>query len=322
MMARVVSVSIGVLLLCVVPRLSSAQICVRVDEANDSLAAEERTAAVRLVKKQFELAGHRVVEMPCDGPYTLSHIRLGNTIIVSLSGQLGSREGKALGLDDAGRRLLDRTASMLPPDIKSVRKINEIGSPAQVILDSADNVSADLVVVGARGRGRLSEVVLGSVSHRVLMHGSRPTLIARGSAHALQRVLVAVQGREDADRITHWLTQHRFAGPVELCVVNVVVPVGLDDPYDPLGAKAWWDAAERHAEDFVKSTAAKLLDSRYTVSTKVAVGSPAATLAEEATKADLVVVASHGRRGISRFLMGSVSHAVVHHATCPVLVVR
>ena len=100
MMARVVSVSIGVLLLCVVPRLSSSQICVRVDEANDSLAAEERTAAVRLVKKQFELAGHRVVEMPCDGPYTLSHIRLGNTIIVSLSGQLGSREGKALGLDD------------------------------------------------------------------------------------------------------------------------------------------------------------------------------------------------------------------------------
>jgi nucleotide-binding universal stress UspA family protein len=223
---------------------------------------------------------------------------------------------------DAGRRLLDRTASMLPPDIKSVRKINEIGSPAQVILDSADNVSADLVVVGARGRGRLSEVVLGSVSHRVLMHGSRPTLIARGSARALQRVLVAVQGREDADRITHWLTQHRFARPVELCVVNVVVPVGLDDPYDPLGAKAWWDAAERHAEDFVKSTAAKLLDSRYTVSTKVAVGSPAATLAEEATKADLVVVASHGRRGISRFLMGSVSHAVVHHATCPVLVLR
>jgi nucleotide-binding universal stress UspA family protein len=223
---------------------------------------------------------------------------------------------------DAGRQLLDRTATMLPPAIKSVRKINELGSPAQVILDSADNVSADLVVVGARGRGRLSEVVLGSVSHRVLMHGSRPTLIARGSARPVQRVLVGVQGREDADRITHWLTQHRFAAPVELSVVNVVVPIGLDDPYDPLGAKAWWDAAERYAEDFVKSTAAKLLDSHYTVSTKVAVGSPAATLGEEATKADLVVVASHGRRGISRFLMGSVSHAVIHHATCPVLVVR
>lgn len=223
---------------------------------------------------------------------------------------------------DAGRQLLERTASMVPPDVKSVRKINEIGSPAQIILDSADSVSADLVVVGARGRGRLSEVFLGSVSHRVLMHGTRPTLIARGSARPIQRVLVAVQGREDADRITNWLTQHPFAASVELCVINVVVPVGLDDPYDPLGAKAWWDAAERHAEDFVKSTAGKLLNSRYTVSTKVAVGNPAATLAEEATKANLVIVASHGRKGISRFLIGSVSHAIVHHATCPVLVLR
>jgi nucleotide-binding universal stress UspA family protein len=223
---------------------------------------------------------------------------------------------------EAGRQLLDRAATMLPRDITSVRKLNEIGSPAQVILESAENLSADLLIVGARGRGRLSEVVLGSVSHRVLMHTSRPTLIARGSARAIQRVLVAVQGRDDADRITQWLMQHRFITPVELCVFNVVVPVGLEDPYDPLGSKAWWEAAERYAEDFVKSTAAKLLDSRHTVSTKVAVGNPAATLSEEATKADLVVVASHGRKGISRFLMGSVSHAVVHHATCPVLVLR
>jgi len=223
---------------------------------------------------------------------------------------------------EAGRQLLERTASTLPPGVTSVRKINELGSPAQVILDSADNVSADLVVVGARGRRRLSEVVLGSVSHRVLMHGSRPTLIVRGSARPIQRVLIGVAGTEDAARITQWLTRYPFAAPVELFVFNVVVPVGLDDPYDPLGARVWWDAAERNAEDFVKSTAAKLLDSRYTVSTKVAVGNPAASLAEEATKADLVVVASHGRKGISRFLMGSVSHAIVHQAACPVLVLR
>jgi nucleotide-binding universal stress UspA family protein len=223
---------------------------------------------------------------------------------------------------DAGNQLLERTASMLPPDVMTVRKINEIGSPAQIILDSADHVSADLVVVGARGRGRLSEVVLGSVSHRVLMHGSRPTLIAKGSAHPIHHVLVAVEGRDDADRITQWLTHHRFATPVELCVYNAVLPGELDSPYDPLGAKAWWEAAERYAEELVHSTAAKLLDSRYTVSTKVAVGNPAAALTEQAKKADLVVVASHGRKGISRFLMGSVSHAVVHHATCPVLVLR
>jgi nucleotide-binding universal stress UspA family protein len=223
---------------------------------------------------------------------------------------------------EAGFRLLERTSIMIPPDVSSVKQINEIGSPAEIILNHAEMAATDLMVVGARGRSRLSEVVLGSVSHRVLAHASRPTLVVRGAARAIQRVLVGIQGHEDAGRITHWLTERRFATPVELCVCNVVVPVGLDNPYDPLGTRAWWDAAERRAEDFVKSTAAKLLESGYTVSTKVAVGNPADMLTEHARKADLVVVASHGRTGISRFLMGSVSHAVVHRTTCPVLVLR
>jgi nucleotide-binding universal stress UspA family protein len=223
---------------------------------------------------------------------------------------------------DAGRQLLDRTAAMIPSGVKTVRKINEIGSPAQVILDSAETVSADLVVVGARGRSHVVETVLGSVSHRVLSHASRPTLIVKGPAHPIQRVLVAVEGRDDAERTLHWLTRYRFATPVELCMLNVVAPIGLDSPYDALGTKAWQEGAEIYAEEFVKDTAAKLLDSQYTVSTKVAVGNPSAVVEEMAHNTDLVVVASHGRKGLARFLLGSVSHAIVHHVTCPVLVVR
>lgn len=223
---------------------------------------------------------------------------------------------------DAGRELLDRVAAMVPPDVTTVRKINEIGSPAQVILDGADTVSADLVVVGARGRSRVAETVLGSVSHRVLSHASRPTLIVKGPSRPIQRVLVAVEGRDDADRIIQWLTRHRFPTTVELCVLNAVVPIGLDSPYDALGAKSWWEGAESYAEEFVKETAAKLLDSRYTLSTKVTVGNPAAVVEEQAHSSDLVVVTSHGRKGIDRFLLGSVSHAIVHHVSCPVLVIR
>lgn len=223
---------------------------------------------------------------------------------------------------DAGRQLLERAAAMVPPDVGSVRKVNEIGSPAQIILDSAQTVAADLVVVGARGRSRVAETVLGSVSHRVLSHASRPTLIVKGPARPIKRVLVAIEGHDDADRITQWLTRHQFATPVELCVLNAVVPVGLDSPYDALGARAWWEGAESYAEEFVKATAAKLLDSRYTVSTKVAVGNPAAMVGEQAQAMDLVVVASHGRKGIDRFLLGSVSHAIVHQVACPILVIR
>ena len=223
---------------------------------------------------------------------------------------------------DSGRQLLERAAAMVPAEIASIRKVNEIGSPAQLILDSAKNLSADLVVVGVRGRSRLSEVVLGSVSHRVLLHGTRPTLIVRGAARKVQRVLIAIEERNDADRIVKWVMQHPFADPVELRVVHAIVPIGVNDPYDALGTSTWWEGAERYADELVKSTAGKLLNPHYTVSTKVATGDPASVIEQEAKDMDLVVVTSHGRKGISRFLLGSVSHAVVHHVTCPVLVLR
>lgn len=242
--------------------------------------------------------------------------------VVAQAGDLQGYDDFRNAMVDSGRQLLDRTADMIPPGIELIRKVNEIGSPAQLVLDSAENLSADLIVVGVRGRSRLSEVVLGSVSHRVLMHGSRPILIVRGAARKVQRVLVAIEDRDDAGRIVNWLTHHPFTVPIELCVLHALVPVGVSDPYDALGTGAWWEGAERYAEELVKSTAGKLLPAHYTITTKVATGNPAAVIEEEAKDMDLVVVASHGRKGISRFLLGSVSHTVVHHVTCPVLVLR
>jgi nucleotide-binding universal stress UspA family protein len=96
----------------------------------------------------------------------------------------------------------------------------------------------------------------------------------------------------------------------------------VNDPYDALGTSTWWEGAERYAEELVQSTAGKLLSAQHKVTTKVVQGNPAAVIEQEAKDMDLVVVTSHGRTGISRFLLGSVSHAVVHHVTCPVLVLR
>jgi nucleotide-binding universal stress UspA family protein len=242
--------------------------------------------------------------------------------VVAQAGNVQGYDDFRHAMVDSGRQLLERAAAMVPAEVTSIRKVNEIGSPAQLILDSATNISADLVVVGVRGRSRLSEAVLGSVSHRVLMHGSCPTLIVRGAARKVQRVLIAIEERNDADRIVKWLTEHPLADPVELRVVHAIIPIGVNDPYDALGTSTWWEGAERYAEELVKSTAGKLLNPRYTVSTKVAQGNPAAVIEQEAKDMDLVVVTSHGRKGISRFLLGSVSHAVVHHVTCPILVLR
>jgi nucleotide-binding universal stress UspA family protein len=223
---------------------------------------------------------------------------------------------------EAGRQLLDRAAAMIPSEVGNVRRVSEIGSPAQIILNAAQTVAADLIAVGARGRSRVTEVVLGSVSHRVLMHASCSTLIVKGDARPVQRVLVAIEGREDAGRIQQWLLMNPFKNPVALSILTVVQSLQMADPASIVGYQAWSDTAMRYAEDLVKETGAKLMGSQYTVSTRALAGEPAAMVAEQAKAMDLVVVASHGRKGVARFLLGSVSHSIVHHVTCPILVVR
>ncbi|BFU94833.1 MAG: putative Universal stress protein [Nitrospira sp.] len=225
-------------------------------------------------------------------------------------------------LTDAGRQVLDRAAGLLPAGFGAVKKINEVGHPVELIHRSAKTVQADLVVVGARGRSRLAEVFLGSVSHRVAMQADRATLIVKGAMKPVRRVLVAVEGQDDGIRIARWLTAYPFSHPVEVCVLNVLAPVGPADPYDSAAFHEWSAAAKTAAEDAVKTAGAALLSTHYTVSTSVVTGDVAAAVAAEAKDRDLVVVASHGRHGVDRLLMGSVSHAILHRVAGSVLVVR
>jgi len=223
---------------------------------------------------------------------------------------------------EAGWQVLDRTVETLGLDAQSVKRVNELGSPAEIVLRAADSAGADLVVVGARGQGRVAELFLGSVSHRVLLHAARPTLVVKGHPRPVRRVLVAVEGQDDGERIKEWLLVHPFIAPVDVTVLSVVVPIRWAEPYNVSDAELWTDRAKTYAEDLVKKLAADLMGSRYSMGTRVAVGDVPATVAEQAKDADLVVVASHGRKGLERFLLGSTSHAIIHHVTCPILVIR
>jgi nucleotide-binding universal stress UspA family protein len=79
---------------------------------------------------------------------------------------------------------------------------------------------------------------------------------------------------------------------------------------------------ENYAQGQVRETATALGGLYQVSSTQVLKGDPADQIAEAANDAQLLVIGSHGRRGVERFLLGSVSHAVLHHVSCPVLVIR
>ena len=98
MNSHFVRVTVFALFLCSAAA-AQAQVCVRIDKSHDTLSQDDRTAAVLLLNRQFALAGEQVVA-DCATPYLLAHVKLGNTITVTLSGPKGDREGTALGLDD------------------------------------------------------------------------------------------------------------------------------------------------------------------------------------------------------------------------------
>jgi nucleotide-binding universal stress UspA family protein len=162
----------------------------------------------------------------------------------------------------------------------------------------------------------------GSVSHRILLHAKVPTLIVKGKARPVTRILMAVEGIEDATRLHKWLTSHPFKNPVAVTILSVVPSLAMVEPNVMVGFKSWSDEQTRRSQQVVQDTAQALGGPHFTVSTMVRQGDPMAVVCEEGKNHDLTVVGSHGRKGFERFLLGSVSHGIVHRANTSVLVIR
>jgi hypothetical protein len=99
MNSRLIRVTSLAAFLCFAAAEARAQVCVKIDELQDTLTQNDRAAAVLLLNRQFAMAGEEVVA-DCSTPYLLAHIKLGNLITVTLSGPKGERQGTALGLED------------------------------------------------------------------------------------------------------------------------------------------------------------------------------------------------------------------------------
>jgi nucleotide-binding universal stress UspA family protein len=225
-------------------------------------------------------------------------------------------------LIDAGRQAVERCRTLLSAETPSIRTLCEVQHPASFILDSAATVKADLIAMGTHDHSRVKEVFIGSVSHRVLLHATVPTLIVKGKARPIARILLAVEGREDAARLQTWLTAHPFRNPVAVTILSAVPPLHLMAPPVRVKLEGLYEQNTREAEQVVIDTARALTGPHFTVSTDVRSGDPVSTVCDVGQAHDLIVISSHGRKGLSRFVLGSVSHGIVHRAATSVLVVR
>ena len=93
-------VTLAVAIVALTPVPARADVCLTIDEAHDTFSPSERSAALLLLKQQFELEHERVVDPGCEQTYVISHVKFGTRIIITLSGPKGRREATAMGMDD------------------------------------------------------------------------------------------------------------------------------------------------------------------------------------------------------------------------------
>ena len=219
-----------------------------------------------------------------------------------------------------GERLLNRVQSLLPTHAGPSTKHLRIGSPAEVIVSMAEEQKTDLIVMGARGLGPFKERLLGSVSHRILTLAHCATLIVNGPVKAMKQILLPLQGPFDADAAIRFLQLKPFHDAVELTLLTVLPSTEPPWPGDAAAAAASTEILEEQA-DYIEGVAERLRAIGYQAHGVAVVGIPSTMILQEATtlRSDLILMGTRGRQGMTRFVLGSVSHAVLHKTPCPVL---
>ncbi|WP_423790822.1 universal stress protein [Micromonospora cathayae] len=196
------------------------------------------------------------------------------------------------------------------------------GPPTPVLLAEARD--ADLVVLGNRGLGGFAGLLLGSSAVQVGAYAECPVLVARGEHRADGPVVVGVDGSELSDLAVGFAVEEAARRGTELVAVHTwlhPVPLG---PGDVLPLVYDLDALAAE-EERVLAEAVAGWSTRYPevpIRQRLVRGNASRVLVEASKEAQLVVVGARGRGGLAGLLLGSVSHAVLHHAHCPLAIVR
>jgi len=240
-------------------------------------------------------------------------------------------EGHAAILREHGRKLLgdvERLAAEAGCDVETA--VVE-GAPHEAILATAAERDADLVVMGRRGEATVGQRLLGGVTDKVLRAGALPVLSVladRGGEPCdvgYERVLVPTDGSDCAERAAaHGAALADLAGAA-VHVVSVADTRSSGGTLDAAGqSEAFAASVEERSEEAIERLAAEIRGGTdRPVETELLRGTPNEALRAYVAEADVdaVVMGAHGRSGLSRWMLGSVTERLLRTVDVTILVV-
>lgn len=239
--------------------------------------------------------------------------------VVTPGADHSTRESQAV-LDEAVERVHSLTPSV------EVTTATARGAAAPLIVDASREAS--MVVVGARGRGVFGSAMLGSTSVDVAAHAFAPVVVVRDFPTPMPQrpgVVVGADGSAVSDAAVAAAFAEADQRGLPLTVVHTWF---LDYPGAATFGVVGDESTRRQVADGEVAVAAEAVagwSEKYpdvVVRQHVVNAHPVQSLVDHSQGAELVVVGSRGRGGFTGLLLGSVSQGVLHHAHCPVMVVR
>jgi nucleotide-binding universal stress UspA family protein len=188
--------------------------------------------------------------------------------------------------------------------------------------------AADEVVVGSHGAGRFGAVLVGSVGCRVAEHATGPAVVVRARPTA-GPVVVGIDTSPHSKTALEYGFGYADRHGLPLVALHVYAPDPYVHPVSPYPAPL-----SPYADEIAQIRAAAVRAAKHslgpwaekypevTARAEVADGRPAHHLVQASQTAGLLVVGTRGHGGLAGMLLGSVSHTVLRHAHCPVVVAR
>ena len=230
----------------------------------------------------------------------------------------------------AGKRLDEVVAGGAMAGVDAEAVLRD-GTPAQAVLDVAEEAGAALVVVGTRGLTGFRHLLLGSTAERIVQRAVAPVLSVHPGDPRPERpagtILVPTDFSEDARAALDAAIDCLGLGgdPARVILLHVYHVPAEYRSYGPSSTFARF--TEEVAESFrarLEELAGPLRAEGREVEVHCVQGIPPEVIVREAAErgADLIAMGTHGRSGVAHWVLGSTAERVVQHAKCPVLTVR
>jgi len=239
------------------------------------------------------------------------------------------------GLQSQAKKYLEGLASPLTrAGLRTSQAVQE-GSAADLIVSQAERQPDTLIAMSTHGRSGITRWVMGSVTDKVLHATSNPLLIIRprdglapGAEARIENIIAPVDGSDIAEQALPHVTAMAKALGAKVTLVRVVPTtgyyLGMMD-YPSAAYEELLQAEEDTATEYLDQVSARLKNEGVSVAgTRVGRGDAAGAILDlaQATVNSLVVMTTHGRSGVGRWVLGSVADRVVRNSGGPVLVVR